>query len=355
MHNGLWYHKFKPPSLAPAQINKMNDACLSNLWHGRLAHAGHSIMDTIHNHVIGIDKALKRNPLHKCGSCLPNKMSKSSHKRTAKHKSKHKTIQVHESTLPPPSEDDPFYMDDPEIASSSAGQHFHMDFGFVWGSEYVVKSENQPTITSIDGYNSYLIIVDRVTRYIWIFLTTSKAPPITIAQKVLNKFKCKNPHRTVRTDQGGELGMSHEFQKMVANENFSLEVTGADASAQNAIAESPNKHLANMMRCLLHAADLGPEYWSFALRHAVYIKNRIPHAFIKKTPYEALTGIKPNITNLRTFGCRVFVRKPGDKPAKLDHHTSNGIFVGYTATTKNVYYIDDASLNVKNWSTRFIR
>ena len=124
---------------------------------------------------------------------------------------------------------------------------------------------------------------------------------------MLNKFKCKNPHRTVRTDQGGELGLSHDFQKMVANEKFTLEVTGADVSAQNAITESPNKHLANMMRCLLHAADVGHEYWSFALRHAVYVKNRIPHKFINQTPYEALTGTKPDITNLRTFGCRVFV------------------------------------------------
>lgn len=177
-------------------------------------------MDTIHAHVIGIDKALKRNPLHKYGSCLPNKTSKAPHERTSKHKSRNHTILVEESTLPSPSEDDPFFIDDPEIAASSAGQHFHMDFGFVRGSKYVVKSENNPSITSIDGYNSYLIIVDRVTRYIWIFLTISKAPPITIAQKVLHKFKCKNPHRTVQTDQGGTLGMSHEFQKMVGNENF---------------------------------------------------------------------------------------------------------------------------------------
>ena len=28
----------------------------------------------------------------------------------------------------------------------------------------------------------------------------------------------------------------------------------------------------NMMEYLLHAADLGPEYWYFALTHAVYIK-----------------------------------------------------------------------------------
>ena len=58
----------------------------------------------------------------------------------------------------------------------------------------------------------------------------------------------KKPHRTCRTDQGGELGQSHEFQKMLANEDFILNMTGADASAQNAHAESPNKYLANMMR-----------------------------------------------------------------------------------------------------------
>ena len=59
------------------------------------------------------------------------------------------------------------------------------------------------------------------------------------------------------------------FQDMIIKENFALELTGSDASAQNGVAESPNKYLANMMRCLLHSAGLGPEYWSYALVHAV--------------------------------------------------------------------------------------
>ena len=35
------------------------------------------------------------------------------------------------------------------------------------------------------------------------------------------------------------------------------------------------------------------------------------------------------------------------KPAKVDNWSSNGIFVGYTATTKNIYYIDDETNIVK--------
>ena len=118
--------------------------------------------------------------------------------------------------------------------------------------------------------------MDRVSRYIWIFLTESKAPPISIARKVLEKFRCANLHRTVRTDQGGEPELSEQFQEIVVDVNFVLEVTESNASAQNAIAESQNKYLINMMRCILHVADLGPEYWPFGLRHVVYIKNR-PH------------------------------------------------------------------------------
>ena len=64
--NGLWYHEFIPRHAATATVKRLNDACLSNLWHGRLAHAGGDIMDDIHKHVIGIDKPLIRNPLYKC-------------------------------------------------------------------------------------------------------------------------------------------------------------------------------------------------------------------------------------------------------------------------------------------------
>ena len=156
-----------------------------------------------------------------------------------------------------------------------------MDFCFVCRSDYCIKQEHGPTLTSIDGFNSYLIIVDRVTRYIWVFLTTSKAPPINIAQRVISKFKSSNPHRTVRTDQGGELGKSRIFQKMIYKEDYTLELTGADASAQNDITENRNKYLGNMMRCLLHSAGLGPEYWSYALIHAVYIKNRLLHTLLR--------------------------------------------------------------------------
>ena len=81
-----------------------------------------------------------------------------------------------------------------------AGQHFHMDFNFVRGSGYRLNTYDNKTVTSIDGYNSYLIIDDRVTRYMWIFFTSSKAPLIDLAHRVIRKFKSKLSHRAGSID-----------------------------------------------------------------------------------------------------------------------------------------------------------
>jgi|AntRauTorckE5430_2_1112549.scaffolds.fasta_scaffold39497_1 hypothetical protein len=60
---------------------------------------------------------------------------------------------------------------------------------------------------------------------------------------------------------------------------------------------------------LLHSAGLGPEYCSYALRHGVYIKNRIPHTLIQKTPFEALTGKQPDIAILRILRSRLLCQE----------------------------------------------
>ena len=47
------------------------------------------------------------------------------------------------------------------------------------------------------------------------------------------------------------------------------------------------------------------------------------------------------------FGCPITVRLPGKRPAKLDTHATKGIFLGFTATENNVYYLDSRSKKIK--------
>ena len=152
-------------------------------------------------------------------------MPSESSKRKRKRSTKKKFIEITEKEL------NDEYKDDIHISNVKLGQFFHMDFGFVRGTNYTLKQEDKSTVTSKDGYNSCLILMDRATRYTWIFLTKSESPPVNIARKVLRKFNANSKHYTVRTDLVRELGSSEDFRKMVDEEGYALEITGAKGSS----------------------------------------------------------------------------------------------------------------------------
>lgn len=90
---------------------------------------------------------------------------------------------------------------------------------------------------------------------------------------------------------GGELSGSKLFKNLLMEKEIRYipKTTAAHSSAQNGLAEKPNQDLARMMCSLLFGAGLGSEYWAYALRHSVYLKNRLPHTALQyKTPFEAI-------------------------------------------------------------------
>ena len=322
MNNGLWYAYQQMNDITEHYyshinpiIRSMSSAAEFELWHQRLGHAGEAVMKTIHKCVDGVpDLQPGRNYFHRCESCMKGKVV---------------SAKKNKQTL---------------TTTTERGQQFHMDFGFVRGSKYKAVNEKGKIVTSKDGYNSYLIIVDAFTRYTWIFLSATKEPPLDIVRSFLDRNGIKHgSFRQVRCDQGGELSRSSRFRQVVQECGYSIEPTSADNSSQNGVAERPNRTFGNMMRSMLLNAGLGPEYWSYALLQSVFIKNRLPHQHHNnmKTPFEAFTGRKPNLRGLRVFGSRVIAKNPGARSAKLDDNTSSGIFLHHTSTTSISKYIDD--------------
>ena len=93
------------------------------------------------------------------------------------------------------------YIDSIHLPDALPDQYFHIDFGFVRGSNFKMKINigDVPTIMSIDGKKSYCLIVDRVC-YMWVYLRNTKTPPVEPVCMVLRKFGAKCTHRTVRMD-----------------------------------------------------------------------------------------------------------------------------------------------------------
>ena len=47
------------------------------------------------------------------------------------------------------------------------------------------------------------------------------------------------------------------------------------------------------------------------------------------TPYEAWTGMKPNVSHLLVFGCEAYSHVPKDERNKIDRKARRSIFMGY--------------------------
>jgi hypothetical protein len=222
-------------------------------------------------------------------------------------------------------------------------RRFYMDFGFMQASTSIFTQPNKKSdrvVLSYDGFSAYLLIVDGASRYVWVFLTMTKAPPLDIIDLFLSRFG-HDSGGFIRTDQGGELAQSFALLDMVLRSHkYVLDPTGADSPSQNGAVEIHNNKLAVRARMLLYGSGLPAKYWSSALIHSGYLYNRLVHKVTKKTPFEGFYGNKPNIGHLRLFGSRVCVKRSGSRQSKLDQHDFKGIFLGYSATDHNIVYLD---------------
>ena len=83
-----------------------------------------------------------------------------------------------------------------------------------------------------------------------------------------------------------------------------------------------------MARCML--GNLPSFLWGEVVHTAIHTLNRCPTKAVEgKTPYEAWTGKKPNLSHFRIFGCDAFAFITSEKRKKLDKRSEKCIFVGY--------------------------
>ena len=61
-----------------------------------------------------------------------------------------------------------------------------------------------------------------------------------------------------------------------------------------------------MTRCLLLQSKIPKDIWTYAFRHATFIRNRCYSRRLKMTPFQMFTNKKPNIHDLKEFGTKCF-------------------------------------------------
>ena len=168
-----------------------------------------------------------------------------------------------------------------------------------------------PFPKSVDGFKYVMCFVDAATDISAIYLLKSRAKEEVkdAFQSFLNDYKEHLNHGkrvTWHTDNGGEF-MSHDLDEFCEEFAVARSFSVPYAPPQNAQAERLWGLLLKPTRTLLTAARIDTAFWSYAIKHANHCRNVMPSYSQPgmRTPWEALTGNKPDLSRFRIWGCLI--------------------------------------------------
>ena len=191
-------------------------------------------------------------------------------------------------------------------------------------------------IPSIGGSRYFFSVTDDYSRYKNVYFLKTKDEALHKFKEYVNQMEnfTNNKVKSVRSDNGGEY-ISNAFLEYCAEKGIHHEFSNPYTPEQNGVSERLNRTLMESARSMLFHARLPLLFWAEAVKCATYICNRSPTAALKdKTPYECWYGSKPDLSNLRVFGCLSYVHVPNELRRKLDPKAEKCIFMGYPDGTK---------------------
>ena len=186
------------------------------------------------------------------------------------------------------------------------GDKVHSD---VWG----------PAPVQTPGHKSYYaLFTNDFTQYMHVTLLAAKSDTFNAykAYKAWAKMQHDTKIKRLRSDHGGEY-LSKEFTAHLKSKGTEQKVTTHNTPQHNGVAEQLNHMLMERICAVGHGNSLPQNLWGEALMHIIWVKNRsASHILNSKTPYELLTGKKPNLQDVPEWGACVWVHNANG--SKLD-------------------------------------
>ena len=201
-----------------------------------------------------------------------------------------------------------------------------------------------PTVTT-SGYPYYIIFVDDYNRYCWLYPMRRRFDSLACFTNFKNMGENQFNQRLqlFQCDGAKEL-VEGIFRSFLDANGISLRVSCPHTSQQNGIAEQKHRHIREIGLSLLHQVLLPRHLWLEAFSTAVFLINRLPTPVLSgRSPYEALFGIRPDYSFLRTFGCSCYPFLGDYGQDKLTPKTRRCVFIGYSTIHKGYRCFDSSS------------
>ena len=182
----------------------------------------------------------------------------------------------------------------------------------------------------------FLTFIDDHSRKVFLYFLQQKSQTFECFKdfKALTENKIEKRIKTLRSDNGGEY-LSGEFKAFLKEHGIQHQTTIADNAAQNGRAERVNRTILDRIRCMLIDSGLSKGFWAEAAATAAYLINRYPKKSLHgKTSEEVWSGVKPDLSHLRIFGCDAEALIPSKSRGKIDNVTVKCKMLGYEPNKK---------------------
>ena len=284
--------------MLPILVARQQHAILTKpLWHARLNHIGHQHLQKLPDYVEGLIKKDVCDDVSQCDACPAGKSKRPSFP-------KHATQRVF-----------------------ATNQLLVSDLGCIMPPDINQKRHSH-------------IFVDVHTREGFLYLMEKKSQ---VTENLSAYIKDHDVPGTIRTDGAAELTEGN-FRRMCTELFIKQESTCAYTPQQNGIAERRLAVLEADAKCMCAQANLPfNDFWGYAYKAANHVRNRLlskVEGMQTATPYERRTGIKPDMTHIRVFGCVAYAHHPPEARNKPDMRATRGIFVGYPEHKKGWIILD---------------
>ena len=254
------------------------------MWHCRLGHIGHSGMKQAIKAVTGVNDTLDFNP------CLCSGCAKGNHRRSPK----------------------PKLSKTPRIA------------GRIFSDICIINHY------TIRGEYCFIVFLSDVTRESSVELLRSKGDAPQAYDRFKTRFETQHDSkvRILRTDNEGEFRSDHMTKKL-QDQGVIPEATTPYSSYQNP-AERCIQTICRIATSMMEYAGAPSGMWGEAVHNANYTRNLRPTASLKGiSPVEKATGVPPDVSHLRTFGCEAWAHVPESLRDNLGSKGRRCIFLGY--------------------------
>lgn len=191
--------------------------------------------------------------------------------------------------------------------------------------------------TSLTDSNYISGFIDNATRFSIVFTIERKSDTVDTIASFISEFNRESEMKKLVTDGGGEYNCS-DVARLLTDNNIKHIIVPAYTPEHNAIKERDWGTVLGKARCIIRDAKLPKYFWCYAVKFANYVRNRIPtkgNEGTSLTPLELFTNQRPDLKNLRVFGCVCFVYLEKEKRdnKKFGDRARKAIFLGYPSNS----------------------